>query len=112
MTDVSAQQERKAADESDRDPDRRTNPLLVKSVFEEKSNPDDQDQHTNAKEPFLTDRQFGRTPSIRVLLPLGFDRGPRKRWRRFSALCRAALFLTWQTGGHFRIWFGLGSGED
>src|SRR6202795_5118247 len=81
MTNARTQQKQNAADKPNRDPDRGTDPFLIKSVLKKKSDPDDQDQHTDPKEPFLADRQFSRTPSAGTLLPFGFD-DRRWKWRR------------------------------
>src|ERR1700688_3350640 len=90
MTNACAEQEQNTADKTDRDPNRRTNPLLVESVLEEKSDPDDQDQHTYSEEPFLANRHFGRRPFLGDFLRFGLGDRQRREGRRHSSRVRSA----------------------
>src|ERR1700732_4947441 len=111
MTTTCAQQKHQAADEPNRDPNRRTNPLLVKSIFQEESDPDDQDQHSDSQEPFLADRQFDRIPLVRAFLPFCLEHSGRKRRWHFSMAGSTALLSAGQGYSDFRFWWRPGQNQ-
>src|SRR5258708_6737521 len=98
MANIPASQQPKAANKAKRYLDGGPNPFLVESVFEEKSDSDNEDEHANSKEPFLTDSQLSRASFGRTSLLIAFSRYLRKRRRRYLTSYGTPVLLTHPAG--------------
>src|SRR5580704_5114146 len=100
MAYIPASQQPKAANKAKRYLDGGPDPFLVESVFKEKSDSNDEDEHANSKEPFLADSQFSRASFGRTFLLIALSRYLRKgRWR-YLTLCGTPVLDTHTAGGY------------